>query len=268
MRLAEPDQLRRGAERGPVEALARRDEARRRRRRRATSRTAPTSTRHRRSSAVDRLDRLELDRATDRRGGPRPARDSRNASAVAAGRDQRRATRSRRRSVAIAGGDPRQPRCGEVVGRVVPQQRRPPPPPSTTTGSGRPARPHSISSGTRSSSVMPEPAVALGHQQAEHAHLGRGRPTRRGTRPSPSPPVGPSTRRPTAPPHAARTASGGHRSASSARTASRNVDLVVGAVRIACQAVTSAGGRARARRRCCAGSRWCRRRSGPDRANS
>ena len=69
--------------------------------------------------------------------------------------------------------------------------------------------------------------------------------------------------RPSSLAHAARTTAGGHSLASRSRTASRKASWSsVNAKRIG-ESLLPRAGRARARRRRCAGSRWCRRRSGP-----
>ena len=147
------------------------------------------------------------------------------------------------------------------IAGVVEQRRRHAAPSRRTGAAGRRSR-SPRRAGPSRVSASPSPPLASGTSDAEHAHLGQRRPTPWPTwsasARAPSPLRAPCASVPSG--HAARTTSGGHSLARRSRTASRKASWSsVKANRIG---ATSSGGRGRARRRCCAGSRWCRRRSG------
>ena len=113
----------------------------------------------------------------------------------------------------------------------------------STIGWGRATRPASSRIGTRKISSSPSPPSASGTSSDSTPIASRLSHT-----PRSSSPAGAS--------HAARTTAGVASLASSSRTASRN------ATWSSVSANLIGGAPGRARRRCCAGSRWCRRRSG------
>ena len=268
----EPDELRRGPEGGPVEALVRRREALVAAEQEVVGDGLPvhagTGLGRRRPTRPAR-DRP----ATARPGAPRPARASRKRDRrVAAVGIESATTRSRTAIVA----DPRR-RC-QLASAGVRRGPRRASDPRRHADAPRPPSRHRVG----------QTGAARLDQQRDEVLVGHAQPAWRSGTSSPRTPISARAshahadtavavaarrafdeRRPTAPPHAVRTASGGHWSGRAARADGvAELDLVVGQGESHVSAVLPRAGRAHARRRCCAGSRWCRRRSGPDRANS
>ena len=250
---AEADELRGGAERAAVEgaaaaaAVARRPTARRRR---ATRRRVDRST-----GAVDRRPRLGGQR---RRGGQRHARRSRSQQD---GIGPRRHQLRRRSRPDDASTSDRAPSVQSVAAEQRARRRTA----VSTSGCGSAGVAGLLEQQHQST------LVEARARRAPRARRRRARPSR----PAPSTPrrpvgVGPSPRPASAGvvavgPRGAHDL-GGHSLASRSRTASRNASWSsVKANRIG--DLLPRAGRARARRRCCAGSRSCRRRSGPTSEN-